>query len=57
MADFLTAMTALFTFLITQLGNIATFFVTNTLGQIILGISLFAVVFWFISLIISHIKN
>ena len=56
MADFLTAMTALFTFLITQLGNIATFFVTNTLGQIILGISLFAVVFWFISLIISHIK-
>lgn len=56
MSDFITAMSSLFTFLITQLGNIATFFTTNLIGQIILGCALFGLAFDIIYSIIKRIK-
>lgn len=44
MSDLITALTSLFTFLFAQLGNIATFFTSNTLGQVILGLVIFSIV-------------
>lgn len=44
MSDFLNTMATLFGFLYTQLGNIASFFITNTLGQVILGIIVFSII-------------
>ena len=57
MSDFLSAMSDLFSFLITQIGNISNFFTTSVLGMIILGISLFAIVFKFICFVIDKVKN
>lgn len=57
MSDFITAMGSLFTFLIAQLGAIATFFVTSILGQIIVGISLFALVFTLLVHIIIKLRG
>lgn len=48
MASFLENMTTLFAFIIAQLGAIANFFITTTLGQVVIGLSLFAVIFYFI---------
>lgn len=44
MSDFITNMTSLFTFLVSQLSSIANFFTTNTLGIIILSLSIFSIV-------------
>lgn len=54
MSDFLTAMGSLFTFLFTQMGACASFFITNTLGQIIFGLVIFSML---ISLFIYVITN
>lgn len=57
MSEFLSAMSDLFTFLITQVGNIANFFTTTTLGMIILGITLFTIVFKFICFVIDKVQR
>ena len=57
MNDLITALTSLFTFLTTQMGNIATFFTTNTIGQIILGVALFSVVFNIVVAIINKVHK
>lgn len=44
MSDFINSMTTLFTFLTSQLSNIASFFTTSTLGIVILSMVLFSVV-------------
>ena len=44
MSDLINYLTLFFSFAITQLGNIANFFTSNTLGIIILGVVLFYVV-------------
>lgn len=54
MADLLTALGSLFTFLFTQLGNFADFFTSNTLGQILLGLIVFSVIS---SIVMSIIKK
>lgn len=56
MSDLLTAFGSLFTFLITQMGAIATFFTSNLIGQIILGIAVFSVVFSIITTIVDKLK-
>ena len=56
MSDFITAISSLFTFLITQLGNIATFFTSNLIGQIILGCAMFGLAFDIIYSVIRKIK-
>ena len=53
MSDFISAMSSLFTFVISQLSNIADFFVESTLGQIILGVALFSLIFTLISYVID----
>lgn len=42
MSDFVSAMGSLFTFLFAQLTNMADFFVESTIGQIIIGLLIFA---------------
>lgn len=57
MSDFLTAMGTLFTFLFTQMGACASFFITNTLGQIIFGIVIFSMLVSLFIYIVSNIKK
>lgn len=56
MQDLITALSALFTFLITQMGNVATFFTTNLIGQIILGVAVFSLVLNIIVMIINKLR-
>lgn len=44
MSDLISLLNTFFTFIITQLGNIANFFTSNTLGIIILAITLFYII-------------
>lgn len=53
MLDLLTALGSLFTFLFTQMGNFANFFITNILGQVILG----CIVFSLIISLLAHLIN
>lgn len=46
MSELLDALGSLFTFLFAQMGNFATFFVTNTLGQVVLGCVLFTLIIY-----------
>lgn len=57
MSDFLSAMSSLFTFLFTQLGNVASFFTTNLLGQIILGVVIFSLVVSLLLAVINHLRG
>ena len=57
MSDLITALTSLFTFLFTQMGNLANFFTTNTLGQVILGIVVFSIVVNVVIKIFSHFNK
>lgn len=57
MADLISALTALFTFLTTQMGNIATFFTTNLIGQIILGVAIFSLVFNIVLALINKLRG
>lgn len=57
MSDFLTAMSSLFNFLFTQLGNLSTWFITSLLGQIILGVILFTFIAYVIGYILAKIRR
>lgn len=57
MGDIITALTSLFTFLTTQLGNVATFFTTSDLGLLILGISIFVLVVNVVLSLISKVRG
>lgn len=57
MSDLISALGSLFTFLTTQLGNIADFFTESTIGQIILGIAIFGVVFNVIMAIVNKVHK
>lgn len=57
MSDIITALTSLFTFLTTQLGNVATFFTTSDLGLLILGISIFVLVVNVVLSLISKVRG
>ena len=57
MSDFLTAMGSLFTFLFTQLTAFATWFTSNVIGQLILGVILFTFIAYLIGFIIQKIKG
>ena len=45
MVSLLEDLGALFSFMLDQLSDIADFFTSNTIGQIILSVSLFAIIF------------
>lgn len=57
MSDIITALTALFTFLTTQLSNVATFFTTSDLGLLILGISLFVLVVNVVLSVVAKVRG
>ncbi len=57
MADLITALGSFFSFIITQMGNVADFFTTSTIGQIILGVGLFALVFNIVVAVINKLKG
>lgn len=57
MSDLISALNSLFTFLFTQMGNLASFFTTNTLGQVILGIVIFSIVVNVVIKIFSHFNK
>ena len=55
MSTFTSALSDLFSFLIDAMGDIATFFTTNLIGQIILGVALFSVVVRIVTMIVNKI--
>lgn len=57
MSDLLSALSSLFAFLFTQMGNFASFFVTNTLGQIILGCVLFSLIITLLIHVVAKIRG
>lgn len=57
MSNLLDALSSVFNFLFTQMGNIASFFTSNLLGQIILGIIIFTIVIELIMIVIAKIKG
>lgn len=57
MSDLLSALSSLFTFLFAQMGAFATFFVTNTLGQVILGTVLFTLIVYLLIHVISKMRG
>lgn len=57
MSDLLTAFGSLFTFLFTQMGNFANFFVSNTLGQIILGCVIFSLIITLLMHVIHKVRG
>lgn len=56
MSDLLSAFTSLFTFLVNSLSTIASFFTTNLIGQIILGLAVFSVVVSIVSSFVDKMK-
>lgn len=57
MSDFVSAMSTLFTFLFTQLGNLSTWFTTTLIGQIILGVILFTFITYVVGFILSKVRR
>lgn len=57
MSDLITALTSLFSFLISVMGDVADFFVESTIGQLILGIALFSLIVYMIMYIIDKVKG
>ena len=57
MSSLLTNLGLLFDFLLNQMGSLSAFFVSNTLGQIILGLVVFSVVFSFLTYVIKKVKG
>ena len=57
MSDIITALSSLFTFLTTQLGNIASFFTTNDLGLLILGIAIFTLVVNVVLSVVNKVRG
>ena len=56
MSDLTSAFSVLFDFLFNQLGSFATFFVTNTLGVVILGIVVFSIMIYLIMYILRNLR-
>lgn len=57
MSELLNALGTLFTFLFTQMGNFANFFVSNILGQIILGCVVFSLIITLLTHIIHKVRG
>ena len=57
MSSLITALTSLFSFLISAMGDIADFFTNNLIGQIILGIGLFSVVINIVMIFINKLRG
>lgn len=57
MSDLITALTSLFTFLSTQIINIADVLLGSTLGQLIIGIALFTLIVYMIIYIIGKVRG
>ena len=57
MADLLSALSSLFTFLFAQMGNFTSFFVTNTLGQVILCSVLFTLIIYLLIHVIAKMRG
>lgn len=56
MSDLITALTTLFTFLFNQLGTFASFFITNTLGVVILGLIIFSILVYLLIYILRNLR-
>lgn len=57
MSELLSALGSLFTFLFSQMANFASFFVTNTLGQVILGTVLFTLIIYLLIHVITKMRG
>lgn len=57
MSNFINAMSDLFSFLFTQLGNMSTWFLNNLLGQIILGVLIFTFIVSLFGYILSKMRR
>lgn len=57
MSSLITALTSLFSFLVSAMGDIADFFTNNLIGQIILGIGLFSVVINIVMIFINKLRG
>lgn len=57
MSSLLENFASLFTWLVTQLGVIASFFTTNDIGKIILGIGVFSIIFSYVIRLINSIHK
>lgn len=56
MSDLMSAFSTLFTFLFEQLGSFANFFVSNTLGVVILGMVVFSIMIYLIMYILRNLR-
>lgn len=56
MSELVESLATIFGFLVQQMTSIATFFVTSTLGQVILGVALFSVIIYLIGYVINSIR-
>ena len=57
MASLITALTSLFSFLVSAMGDIADFFTSNLIGQVILGIGLFSVVINIVMIFVNKLRG
>ena len=57
MSNFLDTMGTLFSFLFTQLTNVANFFTSNLIGQLILGVLLFSFIVSVLGVVISKFRG
>lgn len=56
MSGLMDAFGVLFDFLFQQLGNFASFFVTNTLGVVVLGMVVFSIMIYLIMYILRNLR-
>lgn len=56
MSDLVASLATIFAFLVQQMTSIAAFFVTSTLGQVILAVALFTVIVYLIGYVINSIR-
>lgn len=57
MSELISVLGNFFSFIVTQMGNIADFFTTSTIGQVILGVGIFALVFNIIIVVVNKLKG
>lgn len=57
MSDLITALGSLFTFLFNQMGNMASFFTSNVLGQVILGLVIFSIITSVVVSLFNHFRK
>lgn len=56
MSDLINSLSLLFAFLFNQLGTFANFFVTNTLGNVILGLITFSILVYLLIYILRNLR-